>query len=63
MLASGQKVNWAIKDNKVILTVTDKYVGGTESLAFRLEISDKERELDMTLFTCFFLSHIRDIIK
>ena len=41
LLASGQKVKWAIKDNKVILTVPDKYVGGTEPLAFRLEISDK----------------------
>lgn len=42
LLVSGQKVKWTIKDNdRVILTVPDKYVGSNEPLAFQLEISDK----------------------
>ena len=41
LLASGQQVKWTIKDNKVILTVPRKYVGGDEPLAFRLEVSGK----------------------
>lgn len=42
LLVSGQKVKWTIKDNdRVILTVPDKYVGGNEPLAFQLEISGK----------------------
>lgn len=42
LLVSGQKVKWTIKDNdRVILTVPDKYVGSNEPLAFQLEICDK----------------------
>ena len=42
LLVSGRKVKWTIKDNdRVILTVPDKYVGSNEPLAFQLEICDK----------------------
>lgn len=38
LLASGQNIKWTTKNNEVILSLPEKYVGSTEPLAFQLYI-------------------------